>query len=113
MSSSTEAGQQKKNRPGNRSAKETGGQAGHETGLDMLKKLFAAVLCGIVIASIASHADAAGPGGLARSFAKIERNLVASAPSITQGEQVDIERKAAIASLDFYFQRFDQFEKLR
>ncbi|MEH3092827.1 MAG: hypothetical protein PGN20_12550 [Agrobacterium cavarae] len=53
------------------------------------------------------------PGGLARSFAKIERNLIASAPSITQGEQVDIERKAAIASLDFYFQRFDQFEKLR
>ncbi|MGV1914963.1 hypothetical protein [uncultured Agrobacterium sp.] len=74
----------------------------------MLKKLFAAALCGIVIASIADHADAAGPGGFARGFASLEESVVSAPPAIQRGERVDIERRKALSALDDYFQRFDQ-----
>lgn len=74
----------------------------------MLKKLFAAALCGIVIASIASHADAAGPGGFARGFAVLERDAVASVASPTDADKVDLERRKTLSALDHYFSGFDQ-----
>ncbi|NTJ43135.1 hypothetical protein G6L28_11070 [Agrobacterium larrymoorei] len=74
----------------------------------MFKKLFAAALCGIVIASIASHADAAGPGSLARGFAALERDAIASLTSPTQADTVDLERKNTLSALDHYFSGFDQ-----
>lgn len=79
----------------------------------MLKKLFAAALCGIAIASIADHAHAAGPGAFARGFASLEQSVVAPPASIRQGEHVDIERHKALSALDDYFQRFDQTVKTR
>ncbi|MGG2475779.1 transglutaminase-like cysteine peptidase, partial [Rhizobium sp. BR5] len=38
----------------------------------MLKKIIAAAICGIAIASMSTHADAAGAAGFARGFAAVE-----------------------------------------
>jgi predicted transglutaminase-like cysteine proteinase len=45
--------------------------------MKMLKKIIAAVICGIAIASMSTHADAAGAAGFARSFAAVEKTTVA------------------------------------
>lgn len=44
--------------------------------MKMLKKIIAAAICGIVIASMSTHADAAGAAGFARSFAAAEKSAV-------------------------------------
>lgn len=46
-------------------------------GMKMLKKIIAAAICGIAIASMSTHADAAGAAGFARSFAAVEKTAVA------------------------------------
>lgn len=42
----------------------------------MLKKIIAAAICGIAIASMSTHADAAGAAGFARGFAAVEKSAV-------------------------------------
>jgi predicted transglutaminase-like cysteine proteinase len=42
----------------------------------MLKKIFAAAICGVVIASMSSHADAAGPAGFTRHDNPISHSAV-------------------------------------
>lgn len=85
-------------------------QAGHrkKRGIDMFKKLFAAAICGAVIASIASHADAAGPGGFARGFAVLERDAVSTLAPMTSADKIDISRHKALSAMDQYFSGFDQ-----
>lgn len=102
----TGAGETRTKSRRNNQAQSQAGKLAIKTGYDMLKKLFAAALCGIVIASIASHADAAGPGSFARSYASIERSVVASA--LTESEKADFERDRTLMMLDHYFERFDQ-----
>ena len=65
----------------------------------MMLKLLAAALCGIVIATIASHANAAGPGSYARGFAGLERTAA--------------ERASALAAVDDYLKGFDQTRAAR
>lgn len=77
----------------------------------MLKKLFAAALCGIVIASYAGHADAAGPGGFARGFQAIERKAVLSVVPLTSADRIDVSRDRIISALDIYFEDFAQPQK--
>lgn len=43
----------------------------------MLKKIIAAAICGIAVASMSNHADAAGAAGFARGFAAVEKSAVA------------------------------------
>ncbi|UXS02322.1 transglutaminase-like cysteine peptidase [Agrobacterium tumefaciens] len=43
----------------------------------MLKKIIAAAICGIVVASMSTHADAAGAAGFARGFATAEKAALA------------------------------------
>lgn len=74
----------------------------------MLKKLFAAAVCGVVIASISTHADAAGPGGFARHFAQMERDVVTSVAPLTSADRIDVSRQQVISALDQYFTGFDQ-----
>ncbi|POO54961.1 hypothetical protein CTT39_17045 [Agrobacterium rosae] len=76
--------------------------------MTMMKKLFAAAICGAVIASISTHADAAGPGGFARGFAILERDAVASISPLSSADKIDVSRQDAIAALDHYFGSFDQ-----
>lgn len=42
----------------------------------MLKKIIAAAICGIAVASMSNHADAAGAAGFARGFAAVEKSAV-------------------------------------
>lgn len=42
----------------------------------MLKKIIAAAICGIVVASMSTHADAAGAAGFARGFASAEKSAL-------------------------------------
>lgn len=42
----------------------------------MLKKIIAAAICGIAIASMSNHADAAGAAGFARGFLAVEKSAV-------------------------------------
>lgn len=49
---------------------------GSQTGYEMLKKIIAAAICGIAIASMSTHADAAGAAGFARGFAAVEKSAV-------------------------------------
>ena len=42
----------------------------------MLKKIIAAAICGIAIASMSTHADAAGAAGFARGFAAVEKSAL-------------------------------------
>lgn len=44
--------------------------------MKMLKKIIAAAICGIAVASMSNHADAAGAAGFARGFAAVERSAV-------------------------------------
>ncbi len=74
----------------------------------MLKKLFAAAICGAVIASVSTHADAAGPGGFARGFAAIERDAVTSIPPLASADNIDVSRQQVFSALDRYFGSFDQ-----
>lgn len=74
----------------------------------MFRKLFAAALCGIVIASIASHADAAGPASFARGFAALERNAVATITPQSRIGKIDLQRKRTLRAIDRYFGDFDQ-----
>ena len=76
--------------------------------MNMLKKLFAAAICGAVIASISTHADAAGPGGFARSFAAMEHNAAASVAPLSSADTIDVSRQEALLALDHYFGGFDQ-----
>ncbi|OCJ55130.1 hypothetical protein A6U92_00465 [Agrobacterium rubi] len=76
--------------------------------MTMLKKLFAAAICGIVIASVSSHADAAGPGGFARGFSAIEQDVVASAAPLSSAETIKVSRQQAMSALNQYFTGFDQ-----
>lgn len=59
----------------------------------MLKKLFAAAICGIVIASIAGHADATATAGNTRKN--------------------DTEREQTMTALDTYFDGFQQTSRTR
>ncbi|GEM_PF-471482 len=45
-------------------------------GMKMLKKIIAAAICGIAVASMSTHADAAGAAGFARGFAAVEKSAV-------------------------------------
>lgn len=45
-------------------------------GMKMLKKIIAAAICGIAVASMSTHADAAGAAGFARGFAAVEKTAV-------------------------------------
>lgn len=74
----------------------------------MLKKLFAATLCGTVIASYAPHADAAGPGGMARGFQAIERRAIVSLVPLTSADRIDVTRDRITSALDAYFEDFAQ-----
>lgn len=74
----------------------------------MLRKVFAAALCGTVIASYASHADAAGPGGFARGFQSIERRAVPTIVPLTSADRIDVTRDRVISALDAYFEDFAQ-----
>lgn len=76
--------------------------------MTMLKKLLAAAICGIVIASVASHAEAAGPGGFARGFRLIERNAVAAVAPLNGACTLDMAGNQMISALDEYFVGFDQ-----
>ena len=49
---------------------------GSQTGYEMLKKIIAAAICGIAVASMSNHADAAGAAGFARGFAAVEKSAV-------------------------------------
>jgi hypothetical protein len=82
-------------------------------GMNMFKKLFAAAICGAVIASISTHADAAGPGGFARGFAKVEHEVVTSVAPMTSADTIDISRQQALSALDQYFKGFDQSRDAR
>jgi predicted transglutaminase-like cysteine proteinase len=44
--------------------------------MKMLKKIIAAAICGIAVASMSNHADAAGAAGFARGFAAVEKSAV-------------------------------------
>jgi predicted transglutaminase-like cysteine proteinase len=50
--------------------------ADRKTGYEMLKKIIAAAICGIAVASMSTHADAAGAAGFARGFAAVEKSAV-------------------------------------
>lgn len=76
--------------------------------MTMLKKLFAAAICGIVIASVASHAEAAGPGGFARGFMSIERNVVAAVAPVGSACTLDLAASQMRSELDDYLAGFDQ-----
>lgn len=79
----------------------------------MFKKLFAAAICGAVIASVSTHADAAGPGGFAREFGTIERDVVASVSPLSSADKIDVSRQDVITTLDHYFGGFDQRQALK
>lgn len=74
----------------------------------MLKKLFAATLCGAVIASYAPYADAAGPGGFARGFQAIERKAVSTIVPLTSADRIDVTRDQVASALNAYFDDFVQ-----
>ncbi|WP_234900319.1 hypothetical protein [Rhizobium skierniewicense] len=74
----------------------------------MLKKLFAAAICGIVIASITSHADAAGPAGFARGFSALEYRVIASVAPLNSADRINVTRDQTMSAIDQYFSGFDQ-----
>lgn len=97
-----------------RTGEKTGGKlANAKRGMNMFKKLFAAAICGAVIASISTHADAAGPGGFARGFARVEQMVVTSVSPMTSADNIDVSRQQAISALDQYLSGFDQSHDAR
>lgn len=56
-----------------RYSRPAGKLADTETGYEMLKKIIAAAICGVFVASVSGEADAAGPAGFARGFASAEK----------------------------------------
>ncbi len=55
----------------------------------MLKKIIAAAICGIAVASMSTQADAAGAAGFARAFAAVERSAVTQVGSFSKGGSGD------------------------
>lgn len=59
-----------------RYSRPAGKLADTETGYEMLKKIIAAAICGVFVASVSGEADAAGPAGFARGFGAAEKAQV-------------------------------------